>query len=203
MKYFNYPYAALEESVTNALYHRDYRLYEPVEITIEPHRISILSYAGPDRSISAEAIKLAKSLRSRRYKNRRLGDFLKELGLTEGRATGIPTIQASLEANGSPLATIETDDERTFFLIDIPCHPDFKNEPLNIKGDSDISIRGLKDILVDVYLVVKDHPFETIAQLAERLGIGERAMKARIDNLKKAGFIGRKGRRHGYWIILK
>lgn len=40
-------------------------------------------------------------------------------------------------------------------------------------------------------------------QLAERLGIGERTMKARIDNLKKAGFIGRKGRRHGYWIILK
>ena len=67
----------------------------------------------------------------------------------------------------------------------------------------DIPIRGLKDILVDVYLVVKDYPFETIAQLAERLGIGERAMKARIDNLKKAGFIGRKGRRHGYWIILK
>lgn len=55
----------------------------------------------------------------------------------------------------------------------------------------------------DVYLVVKDHPYETIAQLAERSGIGERAMKACIDNLKKAGFIGRKGRRHGYWIILK
>lgn len=203
LKYFNYPYAALEESVTNALYHRDYRLYEPVEITIEPDRISILSHSGPDRSISVEAIRQARALRSRRYKNRRLGDFLKELGLTEGRATGIPTIQTALEANGSGRATIETDDERTYFLIDIPCHPDFKNEPFNIKDDSDISIRGLKDILVDVYLVVKDHPFETLAQLAERLGIGERAMKARIDNLKKAGFIGRKGRRNGYWIILK
>lgn len=25
----------------------------------------------------------------------------------------------------SPQATIETDEERTYFLIDIPCHPDF------------------------------------------------------------------------------
>ena len=203
IKYFNYPYAALEESVTNALYHRDYRLYEPVEITIEPHRISILSYAGPDRSISAEAIRLAKSLRSRRYKNRRLGDFLKELGLAEGRATGIPTIQAALEANGSPRATIETDNDRTYFLIDIPCHPTFIGEPFNIKTNSDKTANDLKDILKDVYYVVKEHPYETIAQLAERVGIGERALKARIDKLKKAGYIGRKGRRHGYWIVLK
>ena len=29
-------------------------------------------------------------LRSRRFRNRRLGEFLKELDLTEGRATGIP-----------------------------------------------------------------------------------------------------------------
>ena len=203
IKYFNYPYAALEESVTNALYHRDYRLYEPVEITIEPHRISILSYAGPDRSISAEAIRLAKSLRSRRYKNRRLGDFLKELGLTEGRATGIPTIQAALEANGSPRATIETDNDRTYFLIDIPCHPTFIGEPFNIKTSSDETANELKDILKDVYYVIKEHPYETMAQLAERVGIGERALKARIDKLKKAGYIGRKGRRHGYWIVLK
>jgi predicted HTH transcriptional regulator len=170
---------------------------------IEPYRISILSYAGPDRSISAEAIRLAKSLRSRRYKNRRLGDFLKELGLTEGRATGIPTIQAALEANGSPRATIETDNDRTYFLIDIPCHPTFIGEPFNIKTSSDETANELKDILKDVYYVIKEHPYETMAQLAERVGIGERALKARIDKLKKAGYIGRKGRRHGYWIVLK
>lgn len=29
-------------------------------------------------------------LRSRRFRNRRLGEFLKALDLTEGRATGIP-----------------------------------------------------------------------------------------------------------------
>ena len=125
IKVFNYPYQALEEAVVNALYHRDYMQREPVEITVEPDNISILSYSGPDRSISMEDINEAKALRSRRYRNRRLGDFLKELNLTEGRATGIPTIQKKLRENGSPKAMIKTDEARTFFLIIIPCRKDF------------------------------------------------------------------------------
>ena len=125
IKEFNYPYQALEEAVVNALYHRDYMQREPVEITVEPDKISILSYSGLDRSISMEDINEAKALRSRRYRNRRLGDFLKELNLTEGRATGIPTIQKKLRENGSPKAMIKTDEARTFFLIIIPCRKDF------------------------------------------------------------------------------
>jgi ATP-dependent DNA helicase RecG len=148
-KYFNYPYQALEEAVVNALYHRNYQEREPVEITIEPDRISILSYSGPDRSISMRAIKEAKSLRSRRYRNRRLGEFLKELDLTEGRATGIPTIQKALAENGSKHATIETDEERTFFLIDIPCHPDFVNDvQVNVQVNVQVE-------LADIEMVIK------------------------------------------------
>lgn len=83
-----------------------------------------MSYSGPDRSITAEAIKAAQRLKARRYRNRRLGDFLKELDLTEGRATGIPTIQKSLRENGSDKAVIETDEDRTYFLMTIPCRRD-------------------------------------------------------------------------------
>ena len=126
VKYFNYPYQALEEAVVNALYHRNYKEREPVEIRIEPSVISILSYSGPDRSISMDAIKRARSLKARRYRNRRLGDFLKELELSEGRATGIPTIQEELRRNGSTEARIETDEERSYFLIEIPCREGFE-----------------------------------------------------------------------------
>lgn len=131
LHYFNYPYQALEEAVVNACYHRDYREREPVEITIEPNKISILSHGGPDRSIPMEKIHKAQALPCRKYRNRRLGEFLKELGLTEGRATGIPTIQKKLKDNGSAYATIETNEERSYFLIDIPCHPDFVGEDLS------------------------------------------------------------------------
>lgn len=130
IRYFNYPYQALEEAVVNALYHRDYQTREIVEIRVEPHEIAILSYSGPDRSISDADLKEAKHLKARRYRNRRLGDFLKELSLSEGRSTGIPTIQDELLRNGSPKARIDTDEERSFFLIHIPCHPDFVNEKI-------------------------------------------------------------------------
>lgn len=125
IRYFNYPYQALEEAVVNAMYHRDYQVHEPVEITIEPDMITILSFSGPDRSIPMDAIRQADSLKSRRYRNRHLGEFFKELELTEGRATGIPTIQRQLKNNGSPRASIETDENRTYFMIEIPCHVDF------------------------------------------------------------------------------
>ena len=75
IRFFNYPYQALEEAVTNSLYHRDWQEREPVEITVEPNLIRILSYSGPDRSMSLESIQKGERLFTRRYRNRRLGDF--------------------------------------------------------------------------------------------------------------------------------
>lgn len=175
VKIFNYPYQAFEEAVVNALYHRDYMEREPVEITIEPTHIDILSYAGPDRSISAEAIKAAKKLKARRYRNRRLGDFLKELGLTEGRATGIPTIQKHLKLNGSNPAVIETDDDRTYFLITIPCREDFHGFILEDDNSDDINItKELKQIFgesfVQVHKTVNQSIISDKAQLEQILG---------------------------------
>ena len=95
-RFWNYPYDALEEAVVNSLYHRDYSQYEPVEITIEPDGIFILNCPGPDRSIPQSAIEKGDNLKSRRYRNRRLGDFLKELDLTEGRSTGVLPFRRNL-----------------------------------------------------------------------------------------------------------
>ena len=60
---------------------------------------------------------------SRRYRNRRLGEFLKELDLTGGRSTGIPKIPRDMTANGSPVPEFETDDERLSYLVRLPTHP--------------------------------------------------------------------------------
>lgn len=167
-KCFNYPFQAIEEAVVNALYHRNYQEREPVEITIEPDRVSVLSYSGPDRTISMQAIKEAKSLRSRRYRNRRLGEFLKELDLTEGRATGIPTIQKALSENGSSPATIETDESRTYFLMDIPCHPDFvKNVQVDVRvvgADLERVVSEMSKLCPSCVQVVSKSDIEKLAQ---------------------------------------
>ena len=162
-KTYNYPYQAFEEAVVNALYHRDYQEREPVEITVEPDHIDILSYAGPDRSISAESIKAAKKLKARRYRNRRLGDFLKELDLTEGRATGIPTIQKALRDNGSSPAVIETDNDRTYFLITIPCREDMVNVttlPMDDKEKKNFDNRLLQ-ILGQSFVKVQESVYQS------------------------------------------
>ena len=48
-------------------------------------------------------------------------EFLKELKLTEGRGTGIPTIVNALKENGSPIPIFDINDpERTHFVVEIP-----------------------------------------------------------------------------------
>jgi ATP-dependent DNA helicase RecG len=55
-----------------------------------------------------------------------LGDFLKKLDLTEGKATGIPTKRKALEENGSPQAIFDTDEDRSYFHVTVPIHPEFQ-----------------------------------------------------------------------------
>jgi ATP-dependent DNA helicase RecG len=72
-------------------------------------------------------------IRNKRYRNRRIGDFLKELDMTEGRGTGIPIIRKEMMKNGSPEPRFETDDYYSYFITTLPVHPAFleKNETSN------------------------------------------------------------------------
>ena len=173
--FFNYPYQAIEEAVVNALYHRDYQEREPVEITIGPQKISILSFAGPDRSISMDAIHKAEYLNSRRYRNRCLGDYLKELQLSEGRATGIPTIQDELRKNGSEPARIETDEGRTYFLIEIPCREGFENEMDAKYGTINGTINGM------INGTINEREAALIAEIAKQPGIKKNELAEKMD----------------------
>ncbi len=106
---WNYPLRALEESIVNSLYHRSWEIREPVEIRILPDCIEIISGV----------------IHNRRYRNRRIGDFLKELDMTEGRGTGIPIIRKEMKNNGSPEPRFETDDNYSYFITTLPIHPAF------------------------------------------------------------------------------
>ncbi len=119
---WNFPYAAIEEALVNAVYHRSYEEREPIEVRISNEELVILSFPGPDRSIRLEDFQAGRAV-SRRYRNRRLGEFLKELDMTEGRSTGIPKILRVMVTNGSPAPLFETDDDRLSFVIRLPRHP--------------------------------------------------------------------------------
>lgn len=118
-RYFNVPYAALEEVLVNAVYHRSYEEREPIEVQVTPEEITVASYPGPDRSINLAALREGKAV-AHRYRNRRIGEFLKELELSEGRGTGIPKILHAMKRNGSAEPQFETDDDRTYFVARLP-----------------------------------------------------------------------------------
>ena len=121
---YNYPYAALEEALANAVYHKAYDVREPIEVRIEDDKIEIVSYPGPVYSVTREQLK-DYHVSNRRYRNRRIGEFLKELHLTEGRNTGFKKILDAIKRNGSPLPEFETDKEHSYFISRIFVHPDF------------------------------------------------------------------------------
>ena len=155
-RFWNFPYAAIEEAVVNAVYHRSYEEREPSEVRIDRHELVVVSYPGPDRSIRLADLQAGRAV-SRRYRNRRIGEFLKELDLTEGRATGIPKILKEMAANGSPPPVFETDDERASFVIRLPVHAGARVATdqvtgevarlLGVAAEGEHARRGLQDAL--------------------------------------------------------
>ncbi len=124
VRVYNWPYRAVEEALSNAIYHRSYQIHEPVTVTVTPEQIDILSLPGPDRSITDNDLK-NRVLISGRYRNRRIGDFLKELKMVEGRNTGVPLIVNEMKKNGSDLPVFQTDEDRSYFRVILPIHKAF------------------------------------------------------------------------------
>ena len=130
----NFPYDAIEEAVVNAVYHRGYDVREPVEIRIMHDELVVLSYPGPDRSVRLDQLRLGRA-HPRRYRNRRLGEFLKELKFTEGRSTGIPKILEAMARNGSPPPEFEFDADYSYFMVRLPVHPTALEVANSVQGD--------------------------------------------------------------------
>ena len=119
-----YPYGAMEEALVNAFYHRGYDSPpEPVKVYLYPDRMEVISYPGPVPGIQPQHFQADSPLPPVPARNRRIGDFLKELGLAERRGSGIPKIQRKMRQNGSPKARFDFDEERTYFRTILPVHP--------------------------------------------------------------------------------
>lgn len=121
-----FPYEALEEALVNAVYHRSYEnTVEPIKIYLYPDRMEIISYPGPVPGLEKRHFQSGAVLPPVPNRNRRIGEFLKELRLAEGRGTGIPKIRRRMQENGSPQPTFEFDDARTYFRVILPAHPQY------------------------------------------------------------------------------
>lgn len=158
---FNYPYAAVEEILSNAVYHRSYKVNEPITVRKTPDALEITSYPGFDRSIKDSDIQ-SRNIRGRIYRNRRIGDFLKELHLIEGRNTGFPTTFRALADNGSPMPDFQIDENRNYLSVILHVHPAFQPQ----ESRRDVGRRELEQRILDV---LPERPV-LISELARLLG---------------------------------
>jgi ATP-dependent DNA helicase RecG len=137
-RFFTYPYDALEELLVNAQFHRLYHPCDPIQIRIYPNRIMICNAPGPDKKIDMAKFAQGKAI-AVRYRNRRIGEFLQEIQLSEKKSTGITKVLNALCVNGSPAPLFETDQERESFFATIYLHEGFDPIIKENGGDGDRS----------------------------------------------------------------
>ncbi|MBF0630472.1 MAG: putative DNA binding domain-containing protein [Magnetococcales bacterium] len=123
----SYPIQALREALVNAVYHRGYEedTPEPIKIHLYPDRIEVSSYPGPVPGIELEHLTQKSSMPPVPARNRRIGEFLKELRLAEGRGTGLPKIFKAMRDNGSPDPRFDFNADRSYFRVTLPAHPEY------------------------------------------------------------------------------
>ena len=175
---WNYPYEAIEEILSNAVYHRSYQVREPITVRITPEGMEITSFPGFDRSITDQQIRDLQ-IRSRIYRNRRIGDFLKELHLIEGRNTGFPNAINAIRENGSPMLRFDMNPERDYLSVTIPVHEYF------IAG----SKKDERQVSYEKRILEHLQSPKTLTELAKALGYkGITAkMRAAVETLVRKG----------------
>ena len=87
--------------------------------------------------------------KSRKYRNRKIGEFLKEIELSEKQCTGITKIINALESNGSPPLEFETDPERHYLIVTIRQHEGFKAESKESAQKKERTLSELLSELLD------------------------------------------------------
>jgi ATP-dependent DNA helicase RecG len=209
IRYYNFPFEAVEEIVTNAVYHKSYEINNPIEVQIYPDRMDVLSFPGPIPPVDNKSLNSQQRVFAREYRNRRIGDLLKELKLTEGRGTGIPMVYNACKRNGSPNPNFETDHLHSYFLATLFA-PNYNEEdglmefptsyiePKEVKKENDELTPPHKQILK---LMLKN-PEISRTELAEILDLGVSTIQRYIDTLKDRGLVIRHGSFKGYWEVV-
>ena len=153
--WISYPLPAMEETIVNAVYHRSYDGQpDPVKVYLYPDRMEITSYPGPVPGIEHRHLQPGAHVPAVPARNRRIGEFLKEVRLAEGRGTGIPKVFASMQQNGSPVPRYDFDAHRTYFTAILPAHPEY------------IAVSALRDVAQLEAVGDKDGALQRLEQAA-------------------------------------
>ena len=137
-----------------------------------------------------------------------LGQICKELDITEGKSTGIPTITAAMKANGSPVVKYEFDDSYSWFMATVPVHPVFLNDAVNeTENETEnetILLSQLSKRQQIILRAIAENDKITERQMMQKFSVSRATITRATTALKKMGIIIRIGSdRNGSWMIVK
>lgn len=126
--------------------------------------------------------------------------------MTEGRSTGVPTIQEKLKLNDSPRATFESGDDRLTFLITIPIHEGCEKKLMSVESSEkhdEMSVEANKHS-VRIRKIMKAEPTIPLKGIAELLGVTSRTTERTVAQMINDGDIIHEGpKKGGTWKVLK
>ena len=185
---YNYPNEVLDELLPNAILHKDYQIGEPITVRITNDYIEITSFPGIDFTISDEKIKNL-NLISKKYRNKRIAEFLRDLELIEAKNTGIPKVKKALLMNNSKPLEIDMDNNREYVSIKVYINERFKKESFKMNN-----LLSLKEKIVEA-LKQKE---QTLTELSRTLGYTSipNSLRRNLKILEEDGIIEKDGKKY-------
>ena len=110
-----YPKRALQETIVNAIVHRDYEIPEPVRITVFSDRIEIMSPGSLHWGIDKEKFTAGKA--GPKWRNQSFAYLFNKLQLTQSEGQGIPTIIRTMKEEGCPDPIFEIGTESVTCIL--------------------------------------------------------------------------------------
>lgn len=109
-----------------------------------------------------------------------------------------------MKLNGSPMPEFNTDEDRSFFQVNVPIHLWFSEEMDKVTQVDIIPYTiGLSEKQSEVLSLIQAEPRISIRKMAERLALNNSTVVEHIDSLKEKGGLERIGKTRGYWKIIR
>lgn len=150
-----YPSRALQESVVNALVHRDYESDQPVRVTVFLDRVEISSPGSLPRVVSRERFERGEA--TAYWRNQALAYFFNKLQLAQGEGQGIPTILRTMREAGCPVPQFEISQESVLYIL--PAHPRHRQLRQLRNIENDIILGNHRQALAELELLLRDDPY--------------------------------------------
>ena len=209
-----YPYWATRELLMNAIIHRDYDSNSPIQFYEYDDRIEIQNPGGLYGKVSPENFPNVSD-----YRNPFIAEAMKVLGYVNRFSRGVYRVQKELKENGNGEAHFDFSLRTAFRVVENISKKYFeegfgadtqetsKKHPENsddYPSTTPVMYQHYPDSVQKMIEAIRENPYITRKELAEKLGISLNGVKYHIKNLNKDGVLRREGtNRSGKWIIIE